>query len=298
VTDLRRLKYFVAVAHERNFTRAAEKLHIAQPALSRQVRLLEQELGVQLLHRTTHQFELTEAGARLLDRGPAVLACADELWREIRAFGAGDRGRVLVAYGASASYETAPVVLQALSERHPGVEIATAVKSLQEIVSGVSGGSFDVGIVRCPPRVDGLESRTVRHEPQLVLLRRDHRLADAPAVALGDLASETLLMHPRDANPGHYDAIVALCRSAGFEPRIRLRSVSFDLAYRSIADTDAVAIIGESSNVGLPAGLCLRPLTPPAAMEVCLLVRRYNRSPIVEHIMRTLPDVAEELGWL
>ena len=95
MTDLRRLQYFVAVARERNFTRAAERLHVAQPALSRQVKLLEQELGVELLHRTTHEFELTEAGEFLLDRGPALLAAADELWRSVRAYGTGERGGVL-----------------------------------------------------------------------------------------------------------------------------------------------------------------------------------------------------------
>ena len=96
MTDLRRLQYFVAVAQERNFTRAAERLHIAQPALSRQVRLLEQELGVELLHRTTHEFELTEAGEFLLERGPALLSAADELWRSVRTYGTGERGQVVV----------------------------------------------------------------------------------------------------------------------------------------------------------------------------------------------------------
>ena len=127
MTDLRRLQYFVAVARERNFTRAAEQLHIAQPALSRQVRLLEQELGVELLHRTTHAFELTEAGAFLLERGPAVLAAAEELWRSARTYGSGERGSVVIAYGASASYETAPKLLEALASRHPEVRIATSV---------------------------------------------------------------------------------------------------------------------------------------------------------------------------
>jgi DNA-binding transcriptional LysR family regulator len=298
VTDLRRLQYFVAVARERNFTRAAEQLHIAQPALSRQVRLLEQELGVELLHRTTHEFELTAAGALLLERGPTVLASVDELWRAIRAYGAGERGRVLVAYGASAGYETAPRLLQALADRHPGVEIATAVASVGEMVTGLRAGSVDIGIVRCPPEVASLESRPIRLEPQCVLLRRDHRLASGSVVALMELAQETLLMHSREANPGHYDAIVDLCRSAGFAPRVLLRSVSFDLTYTAIADGEAVAVIGESSRVGVPPELCLKPLSPPTAFEVSLLVRRYQRSPIVDQILETAPAISEEFGWL
>jgi DNA-binding transcriptional LysR family regulator len=104
------------VAGERNFTRAAERLRIAQPALSRQVRQLEQELGVALLHRTTHTFELTQAGEFLLERGSALVDDADALWRALRAFGAGERGSVVVAYGTSAGYDTAPRLLRGIAE--------------------------------------------------------------------------------------------------------------------------------------------------------------------------------------
>ena len=215
MTDLRRLQYFIAVAQERNFTRAAERLHVAQPALSRQVRLLEQELGVELLHRTTHEFELTEAGEFLLERGPGLLSAADELWRSARTYGTGERGQVVVAYGASASYETAPRLLHALAESHPAIAITTAVKSTGEIVAGVSDGSIDLGLVRCPPHEVGLDARTIRHEPQGLVLRRDHRLSSSTGVSLVELAGETLLLHPREANPGHYDAVLAPVSRAG-----------------------------------------------------------------------------------
>lgn len=248
VTDLRRLRYFLAVARERNFTRAAQRLHIAQPALSRHVRLLEQELGVELLHRTTHQFELTDAGRFLLERGPAVRSAADELWRSVRTFGAGERGEIILAYGASASYEVAPSLVKELIERLPEVAMKTTVKSLSEIVAGVADGSFDVGLVRCAPEIAGLEARAIRAERQGVLLRRDHRLASGTTVALRDLAGETLLLHPREANPGHYDAVVGACRDQGFEPRILLRTLSFDLAHSPVVDAQGVAIIGESQS--------------------------------------------------
>ena len=298
MTDLRRLQYFVAVARERNFTRAAEQLHVAQPALSRQVRLLEEELGVELLHRTTHTFELTEAGAFLLERGPAVLAAADELWRSARTYGSGDRGSVLIAYGASASYETAPKLLEALASRHPGVQIATSVRSVSEIVAGVTEGSVDLGLIRCPPADSGLDARTIRREPQGLLVRRDHRLAEGSAAAVADLAGENVLLHPREANPGHYDAIVGLCRDHGFEPRVMLRSLSFDLAYTPVANGDAVAIIGESSRQGLPDELRWVPLSPRAALEVSLVARRYNRPPAVDRMLETAVEVSAALGWL
>ena len=298
MTDLRRLQYFIAVAQERNFTRAAERLHVAQPALSRQVRLLEQELGVELLHRTTHEFELTEAGEFLLERGPGLLSAADELWRSARTYGTGERGQVVVAYGASASYETAPRLLHALAESHPAIAITTAVKSVGEIVVGVSDGSIDLGLVRCPPHDVGLDARTIRHEPQGLVLRRDHRLSSSTGVSLVELAGETLLLHPREANPGHYDAVLALCREQGVEPRVMLRTLTFDLTYGPILRGEAVAIIGESSRMDLPEELCWLPLSPAVSFEVSLLARSHSRSPAVDRMLDAATGIADALGWI
>jgi DNA-binding transcriptional LysR family regulator len=299
VTDLRRLQYFVAVARERNFTRAAERLHVAQPALSRQVKLLEQELGVELLHRTTHEFELTEAGEFLLERGPALLGAADELWRNVRTYGTGESGGVLIAYGGSASYETAPRLLQALTERHPRIAVTTAVKSVDEIVTGLHDGSVGLGLVRCASGSADLEMRPIRRERQGLLVRRDHRLASRSAVSMRDVADDRLLLHPREANPGHYDAVLGLCREQGFEPRVLLRTLSFDLAYTPVLRGEAVVITGESSgSVGLPEQLRWLPLCPPASFEVSLLARRHNRSPAVNLMLDAATAISGELGWI
>lgn len=298
MTDLRRLQYFVAVARERNFTRAAERLHIAQPALSRQVRLLEQELGVELLHRTTHEFELTEAGEYLLERGPALLSSADELWRSVRTYATGERGEVVIGYGASASYETGPRLLQRLAERHPGIRVTTSVRSTGEIVAGVADGSIDLGLVRCPPPVPGLDARPIRSERQVLLVRRDHRLASRSSVSVADLAEETLLLHPREANPGHYDAVLGLCRDHGFEPRVLLRTLSFDLRYSPIVDSEAVSVVGESTTSGLPEELRWVSLSPPACFEVSLIARAHGRSPAVSRMLDAAVAIAEDLGWI
>ncbi len=298
MTDLRRLQYFVAVARERNFTRAAERLHVAQPALSRQVRLLEQELGVELLHRTTHEFALTQAGEFLLARGPELLSAADELWRSVRTYGTGQRGEVVVGYGASASYETGPRLLARLAELHPGITISTSVRSTGEIVAGVGDGSLDLGLVRCPPRTADLESRVIRLERQVVLLRRDHRLASRPTVEVADLAEETLLLHPREANPGHYDAVLELCREHGVEPTVALRALTFDLRYSPIVEDGVVSIVGESTTSGLPAQLRWVSLDPPACFEVSLIARRYNQSRAVSQVLDSAVAISEDLGWI
>jgi DNA-binding transcriptional LysR family regulator len=298
VTNLRRLECFLAVARERNFTRAAERLHLAQPALSRQVRGLERELGTELIHRTTHDFELTDAGALLLARGPELLASADALWRSVRAHGTGESGDVVVAYGASASYDTAPRLLEALARDQPGIAIETQVRAAREIVAGVQDGSLDLGLVRCPPDAPDLERRTVRADRQGLLMRSDHRLADAPEVRLTDLSEEPLLLHPREANPGHYDAVLALCREQDVVPDVVLRSLVFDLTQAPVVHGDAVAIVGESSCSALPAGLAWRPLTPARSLGIDLVARRHDRSPAVGRLLDAADRIAGELGWV
>ena len=154
--------------------------------------------------------------------------------------------------------------------------ITTAVKSAGEIIAGVTDGSIDLGLVRCPPETLELEMRLIRRERQVLLLRQDHRLAARPAVGLAELGGESLLLHPREANPGHYDAVLGLFRDHGVEPRVRLRTLSFDLRYSPIVQGDAVAIVGESTTSELPGKLRWLPLSPPARLEVCLLARRHN----------------------
>ena len=296
--DLRRLEYFLAVARERNFTRAAERVHIAQPALSRQVRLLEKELGVELLRRTTHAFELTEAGQYLLDRGPALLDASDELWRSVRSFAGGGRGQLVIAYGASASYETAPRLLAGLAERLPQLVLSTEVRTAPQILDGVKRRAIDVGLVRCASEDPELTVRAVRLEPQGVLMAREHPLAVRERVELAKLSDQVLLLHDRAANPGHYDAVLQLFAQFGLEPRVQVRALSFDLVQTPVANGEAVAIVGASSLVGLAESLRWVPLSPPVGFEVSLVARRYGRSPAVDRALEVAASLAAEQGWL
>jgi hypothetical protein len=143
-----------------------------------------------------------------------------------------------------------------------------------------------------------LESRTIRREPLGVLLRREHPLASGPAIDVADLGEEMLLMHSREANPGHFDAIVQLCRDRGMEPRVRLRTLSFDPAQTPLVRGEAVAIVGSSAQVGQPAGLVWLPIEPPAAMDIGIVARRYGRPPALDRLLETAAAVAAELGWL
>ena len=142
-------------------------------------RLLESELQTELLRRTTHRVELTEAGTLLLERAPSLLAAADEVWKAVERVGSGDTGQLQLAYGPSAGYETAPRLLRALAEALPELQIATRVLSVSAIVAAVADATIDAGIVRSPPATEGLEAQLLRRERQGVLLPQAHQLAGA-----------------------------------------------------------------------------------------------------------------------
>src|ERR1700710_1213774 len=152
----RRLLYFLAVAREGSFSRAADVLHVAQPAVSRQVALLEAEIGVRLLDRSPAGVVATDAGRRLLERGAALERDAAVLHDELRAFGVGSRGRVALGYSTSVGYGTAPVLIEGLRRRLPEVEVRPLLLPTPELGRAVREGSLDLALVRSAVLVDGV----------------------------------------------------------------------------------------------------------------------------------------------
>jgi DNA-binding transcriptional LysR family regulator len=219
--ELRLIRYFVAVAEEGNVTRAAERLHMAQPPLSAAVRQLEQQLGVALLDRSSRQVRLTAAGEQLLERGRELLAHADTVVRDVQAVERSPSGLLCGGLSPAARYGLAPDLLARWSTAAPGVMMHTSEDTTGALLRDVRHGRLDLAIVFCPPDVSDLASRTLRDEPAVVHVRTDHPLANRTHVALDELAAETLLVAGGKDSPGYTAAVVAACRAAGFEPRTR-----------------------------------------------------------------------------
>jgi DNA-binding transcriptional LysR family regulator len=297
--EVRLLRYFLAVANELNFTRAAEALTIAQPALSAQIRQLETQLGVQLLQRTTRSVQLTDAGRIVQERGPAALAALADVWEAARRAGRGEAGRLRLAYSPSAAYETAPRLVEAVLERHPDLEIAAEVAPSSMVVRAVLDGRVDVGIARTPVATAGVRLRTVRHERQGVLVPSDHPLAARAEVDLASVADYPILMHARADNPNHFDFVVEAFRGAGLTPRLVARPMAFEPTMRSVRDGTGIALMGASATRDLAPGLRWLPLADRAArVPFQLVVREGEASPAADRFERIAVSTAAAEGWI
>ena len=283
MVELRHLRYFIAVAEELNFSRAAERLHMAQPPLSAAIRQLERELGVDLFIRTTREVTLTDAGRAFLDGARRTLADADRAAEDARRAGAGELGRLRIAYSWSTRFETLPALGRGFRARHPGVELLAQEMWNARMPAAFANGSIDLAISLCPEIASELELEAIRKERLVALLPNRHPLANEEAIPLASLAEEEIVLFPREIAPRLHDAFVAIYRRAGFEPRLRNESFHTGWDLGVLAEIPAAAMVPRSVASGLPEGIVAVALSAPTdSLETCLVWRSDERSPAVK----------------
>jgi len=253
--ELRHLRYFVAVAEELNFSRAAERLHMAQPPLSVAIRQLEQELGTRLLTRTTRDVRLTEAGRVFLAGARATLAELDRSVGEARRAASGETGRLRVAFSWGARFVTLPQLGQAFRSVYPDVELLTEEMWNSRMSSALRSGLIDLAVSLCPEVSAELAYETIRSERLVALVSDGHPLADEGEIALDELSDDGFVMFPREFAPRLYETLVGTCRRAGFEPTVRGESFHTSWETGVLADVAAVSLVPESVTREMPAGL-------------------------------------------
>ncbi|MDQ5896677.1 MAG: DNA-binding transcriptional LysR family regulator [Pseudomonadota bacterium] len=217
--ELRHLRYFEALASTLNFTRAAERLHIAQPPLSRQIQQLEDELGVALIDRSTRPLTLTRAGAFFFEQSTQVLARVEEVTRATRRLGSGRRRWIGVGFVPSMLYGALPTSVRQFMDRHPDIDVVLSeLTSLQQSEALLSG-RIDVGFGRVAVDTPGLVNTLIEEEPLVAVLPSGHALAgdDAQAapVTLQALSQEVLILYPAQPRPSFADQILAQFRIRG-----------------------------------------------------------------------------------
>lgn len=258
--ELRHLRYFVAVAEELHFGRAAERLRMAQPPLSQQIKRLEEELGVELLRRTKRRVELTEAGEAFLREASLALSQVDVAAEAARRADRGETGTLSVGFVGSAAYEVLPEILKAFRERYPEVEVGLEELTTAQQVRALGEGRIEVGFVRPPVGEDGLEVETVLREPLVAVLPSDHPLSGQEDVSLGALAEEPFVMTPRRLGPSFYDRIVGACREAGFSPRVVQEAIQMQTIIGMVAAGIGVALVPASEGNLSRRGVVYKPI--------------------------------------
>ncbi|MGH3087409.1 MAG: LysR family transcriptional regulator [Rubrobacteraceae bacterium] len=216
---MRRLRYFVAVAEEASFNRAAKKLHMSQPPLSNQIKQLEKELGVMLFERTSRGVRVTEAGELLLEEARRLFVQMDQTTRLVRRVGHGEVGRLTLGFVPSASDEALPPILNDFRDRYPEVELFLREMKPDLIVQRLHDKQIDAGLLYLPLEDPALEVECVLREPLVLALPETHPLAAEEKVDLRKLSEEPFILPARYAMmPGLHGQVTEACRRAGFSP--------------------------------------------------------------------------------
>jgi len=289
--ELRQLRYFVAVAEELHFRRAAARLHISQPPLSQQIAALEAELGVTLLARTRRRVALTPAGDAFLREARALLAGAEAAAGTARAIGAGQEGVLRVSFVGSALLSIVPGIVQRFRAARPRVQIQLRERSTAEQLDAVASGAVDVGLLRPPVTPDpALATETVLREETVVALPADHALAALKRVPLARLASEPLVLFPREQAPGYHDLLTGRLGATGTIPQIvQYAPETITIIGLVAAGIGLSPVAASVANLALP-GVVYRPLRGAPATELTVVRRREADSALVEAFLAAARD--------
>ena len=220
------MRYFMALAEELNFSRAAQRLHMSQPPLSKQIKQLETELGSQLFDRVGRGVRLTEAGELLFAEAQRILSQIEQTKNLIQRVGRGEVGQITLGFTPSAANEVLPPILLEFGNRYPEVELSLHEMKADQLVDRLSNMWIDVAFLLLPFEDDRFHCKTVSREPLVIALPSEHPLASEPTVKMRALANEPFVLPARHRYmPGVYGQITALCRRAGFTPNVVQKDV-------------------------------------------------------------------------
>jgi DNA-binding transcriptional LysR family regulator len=296
--ELKQMRYVVAVAKEHSFSRAAETLHVAQQAVSQQIRLVEKSLGVDLFERTNRGVAITPAGEVFVQEARRTLNAAQRVAPRAQAAARGEAGTLRIAYTLATVYETLPAVLDALAAEQPELRLRPQEVFGVDVEELVQSERFDLAVAPRMTLGRGLDHRAVRREDFVVVVAEDHHLAERDRVTLTEFAGEVLQVWPREMSPGYYDAVLAACRAAGFEPEVAEEAAG-STVWRDIARGHGFGLVVASLHLQLPAGLRLVGLEPPPpTLMIDVVWSAERRTPGVERLLQAAKRLTVDRGWL
>lgn len=291
--ELRHLRYFLAVAETLNFSRAAEKLHIAQPALSKQIRNLEELVGAQLFQRSKHQVSLTLAGEVFKQQAALVLEQAKRAAHLAQRVDRGEIGRLSIGFVGSASYSFLPWVLRQFHSKYPDVELTLGEMDAPTQTAALRDGRIDIGFLRLPVIDKDIAFEAIFHEKFIVALPADHRLARADRISVHELAEDRFIMFPERGGSGFRTQISDICQAFGFLPLIAQEAAPMQNVIGLVGAGLGISIVPESvQKIQMPE-VVYRPLLEDLPMATIALAWRKGDASMG---VKAFSEVAREIA--
>ena len=293
--ELRHLRYFRTVATELHFGRAAEKLHIAQPPLSKQIQDLEAELGFELFARTKRSVALTPAGQAFLVEVNQIFQQLDRAIDIGRKTSRGELGQISIGFVGSATYNILPIMLQQFRDRCPHVQIELHELTTDRQLIWLREGRIDIGLIR-PPIVDrDLNSHVIFQESLVVALPTNHHLATVATIKLSSLATEPFILFPRQLAPGLYDPIIAMCLAAGFSPHVVQECIQMQTIVSLVSANMGISILPASIQEAQRQGVIYKPIKLASGgveklATIAIVWRINDSSPTMNRLLEIVLD--------
>jgi DNA-binding transcriptional LysR family regulator len=294
--ELRHLRSFVAVAERLSFIRAAEHLHLSQPALSAQIQALEEELNVQLLERNKRTVRLSAAGAAFLGQARATLAQADLAVQTAQRAAVGESGTLRIGFVASAAMDLVPMVVLAFRKKYPGVKLELQNQRTVMQVASLLEHSMDVGYVRLPTSSNMLTITPVHREPFALILPRNHPLARMKSLDLKALQNEPFIAYARRWAPGFYDRWVSIFTRAGFSPEVTQETGDMYTTISLVAAGVGVAVVPLELVRLRARGVVVRRLPGKILSEIGVAVRNQDNSSLVQNFLALSRTVGKKMS--
>ncbi|MBF2028304.1 MAG: LysR family transcriptional regulator [Oscillatoriales cyanobacterium C42_A2020_001] len=294
--ELRHLRYFVAVAEELHFNRAAERLHIAQPPLSQQIKQLEAELGVELFYRRTkRQVQLTEAGQVFLQATYRILTQVEQAISDTQRAGRGETGTLIIGFTSTVVYDILPAILSQYRQQFPNVNLVLQELTTTQQEESLQNHQIEVGFCHPPLKENSLELEQILREPLVVAVAETHPLACETTISIDSLANESFILFPRHLGPGFYDQIVSFCQQANFSPKVVQEAVQMQTIIGLVSANIGVAFVPASLQNLRRSGVTYKPLqgeTPH--VEVAIAWRSDNITPVLREFLLVVKRYSKE----
>jgi DNA-binding transcriptional LysR family regulator len=284
--ELRHLRYFVTVAEELNFRRAAQRLYMEQPPLSRQIRQLEEEIDVELFHRTKRGVTLTEAGQAFLEQARLTLSQAEQAVQAAKQADKTKRASLTVGFSICAFSRVLPEIVQAFRQGFPDIDVNLIEIPTPSQVQALMANEIEIGFLHLPINQDELMTETLLREPVMVVLPETHPLAALPSVSLRSLANEPFVLFPRHIKPEFYEHIMSACQQAGFQPKVVQEVTPPDVAVSFVGAGAGVSLVAAGYQNKQSSGVVFRTLEEPTAvLEIGVAWRQGNSSPVLSSFL-------------